>query len=355
MLTGVPTSIWTLKLVTMEFFGRLVAGQQRFKMMLWGMRGILAATFFAIVVSDLAECRPFQNYWAVVPDPGGQCRQGYANLITASVGSALTDLLLIIFPVPIISSIQLPLTRKIMLMALFCLGVFNIIITIYRVPLIVREAGYQGTRSMWASVEILVATAVGNTLALGSFVRDTGIKKTRFKYNENMNTNNSGAWSGRDISSPVDRGRAGIGMAKMGMKGMHLSSRDVSEESDSESSPAPPVGRLGPDDGSNRGSDGGTVLSRTASGDSLIPRGHMATHSFDRNNTVVKTTTIQVTVSGDIDERRITSTGGDSGPRIAPPIVMPVGRSKSASTRGVARGSTRMLQEMRSMPNVAEK
>lgn len=34
---------------------------------------------------------------------------------------------------------------------------------------------------MWASVEILVATFVNNAIALGTFVRDTGPKKKRFK------------------------------------------------------------------------------------------------------------------------------------------------------------------------------
>ena len=46
---------------------------------------------------------------------------------------------------------------------------------------VISEQGYQGTRTTWASVEIVVATFVANALALGSFVRDTGAKKKRFR------------------------------------------------------------------------------------------------------------------------------------------------------------------------------
>ncbi|KAK0611875.1 hypothetical protein B0T14DRAFT_396649, partial [Immersiella caudata] len=178
-----PAALWTLKFVNLEFFSRLVAGgQRRYVLTLWFLRGTLVATFLAIIISDLAECRPFNNYWAVVPDPGGQCRQGYAQLFTVSICSALTDIMLVVFPVPIIASSRLKLSRKIVLTLLFCLGLFNVATSVYRAPKVLSEDGYQGTRSTWASMEILVATFVANALALGSFVRDTGAKKSKFRH-----------------------------------------------------------------------------------------------------------------------------------------------------------------------------
>ena len=42
--------------------------------------------------------------------------------------------------------------------------------------------GNQQFRSLLASVEILAAAAVSNAIVLGSFVRDRGVKKKRFKY-----------------------------------------------------------------------------------------------------------------------------------------------------------------------------
>ena len=54
--------------------------------------------------------------------------------------------------------------------------------TLFRIPTLVDRAGAQQYRSLCASFEILVATATSNALALGSFVRDRGPKKMRFRF-----------------------------------------------------------------------------------------------------------------------------------------------------------------------------
>jgi hypothetical protein len=72
--------------------------------------------------------------------------------------------------------------RKLQLVLLFSLSLAPVIVTIYRVPHIIRGHGSQQTRSLFASIELLFATAAANALVLGSFVRDRGVKKRRFKY-----------------------------------------------------------------------------------------------------------------------------------------------------------------------------
>jgi hypothetical protein len=146
------------------------------------LRAILIATFIAVVISDLAECQPFSHYWQVLPDPGGQCRQGYAQLLTMAVCNILTDLSLVVFPVPLILGSTMTKTRKFQLVLLFSLSLAPVAVTIYRVPHILEAHGSQQARSLYASVELLFATAAANTLVLGSFVRDRGVKKKRYKY-----------------------------------------------------------------------------------------------------------------------------------------------------------------------------
>lgn len=102
-------------------------------------------------------------------------------MLVVAACSILTDLLLVVFPIPILIQSRIKLKRKVLLVSLFCLGLCTVCITLYRVPNILSERGYQGTRTMWASVEILVATFVNNAIALGTFVRDTGPKKKKFK------------------------------------------------------------------------------------------------------------------------------------------------------------------------------
>ena len=79
--------------------------------MLQLIRYFLLGTFIAVVLATLLECQPFNHYWQVVPDPGAQCRQGYAQLITMGVSDIITDLVLVIFPIPIVLSLSMRVTR----------------------------------------------------------------------------------------------------------------------------------------------------------------------------------------------------------------------------------------------------
>ncbi|KAK5653880.1 hypothetical protein OQA88_7805 [Cercophora sp. LCS_1] len=176
-------TLWVLKLTILEFFRRLnITWERSYDVSLVFVRCALAATFVAVVISDLAECQPFSNYWQVLPDPGGQCRQGYAQLLTMGVCNIVTDLMLVFFPIPIIIRSQMSTKRKMQLVLLFSLSLVVVAITLYRIPQIIRDHGSQQSRSLLASVELLFATAASNALVLGSFVRDRGVKKRKFKY-----------------------------------------------------------------------------------------------------------------------------------------------------------------------------
>lgn len=167
----------------MEFLRRLtdLTWERSHQATLVAIRWILVCTFIAVVVSDLAECSPFYHYWQVLPDPGGQCRQGYAQLITMAVCNVLTDILLVVFPIPIILRSRMTIARKVQLVLLFSLSLAVVGVTLYRVPHIIANHGRQQYRSLLASIELLFATAAANALVLGSFVRDRGVKKKKFR------------------------------------------------------------------------------------------------------------------------------------------------------------------------------
>lgn len=176
-----------LKLTITEFFKRLTLQiwKRSYEYMLRSIRWFLLLTFIAVIISDLTECQPITDYWLVqdmnIP-VRGQCRQGFVQLITMGSCNVITDLLLVIFPIPIIIKSQMTLKRKTQLVLLFSLSIVPVGITLYRIPSIINRHGVQQYRSVWASVDILLATGVANALVLGSFVRDRGIKKVRWKF-----------------------------------------------------------------------------------------------------------------------------------------------------------------------------
>ncbi|KAJ5624847.1 hypothetical protein N7510_001156 [Penicillium lagena] len=175
--------IWTAKLTVCEFLKRVTGLVWRRSVMVFLriVHFFLALTLVAVVFATLIECHPFDHYWQVVPDPGPACRAGYANLITMGTCDVITDLLLIAFPVPIVLMAHMPIKRKISLVLLFCLSLILVGITCYRVPSVIEHRGSQQYRSLIASFEILGATAVSNCLVIGSFVRDRGVKKPKYK------------------------------------------------------------------------------------------------------------------------------------------------------------------------------
>ena len=71
---------------------------------------------------------------------------------------------------------------KASLVVLFALSLILVAITLYRVIEVIDHRYDQRFRSLIASLEILAAAAVANALVLGSFVRDRGAKKQRYRH-----------------------------------------------------------------------------------------------------------------------------------------------------------------------------
>jgi hypothetical protein len=175
--------IWIAKFSLVGFLKRLI-GASWHKSYEIGMRAFdvfLITTFLAVVISTLAECQPFSHYWQVVPDPGPHCREGLAQLITMGVCDILTDLSLIIAPIPLVIMSSMPVKRKISLVLLFLLSTILIAITSYRMPATISRHSAQQFRSLLASLEILAASGVTNAVVIGSFIRDRGMKKAKFR------------------------------------------------------------------------------------------------------------------------------------------------------------------------------
>lgn len=171
------------KFTVSEFLKRMTERfwKRGYEIGLQGIRIFLLLTFIAVMIATLAECQPFSHYWQVIPDPGPKCRQGYAHLLTMGTTDIVTDVLLVVFPIPIIMRSNMKLKRKISLVALFSISIMLIGITGTRIPLVIERHGLQQFRTVFASSEILAATFVSNAIVLGSFLRDRGVKKARYR------------------------------------------------------------------------------------------------------------------------------------------------------------------------------
>lgn len=175
--------IWIAKLTVLEFLKRTIGASwaKSYELGLRLIYGFLIITYIAVVIGTLTECRPFDHYWQVVPDPGPQCREGLVQLIVMGVCDIVTDVVLIAFPIPVVLRSSMPAKKKFSLIMLFLLSAILIAITAYRIPSTIDRQADQPYRSLLASLEILAAAGVSNAVIIGSFIRDKGVKKAKFR------------------------------------------------------------------------------------------------------------------------------------------------------------------------------
>lgn len=82
--------------------------------------GFLAVYGTWSVVSAWANCVPLAKFWN--PKMPGFCFSKEALWFSNSAVHILTDLLILIYPMPVLKSLQLPRRQKFALMAVFALG-----------------------------------------------------------------------------------------------------------------------------------------------------------------------------------------------------------------------------------------
>jgi hypothetical protein len=345
-------SLWTLKSAILEFFKRLTSAtwEGSYRHVLTAVRVILVATFVASVISDLAECQPFDHYWQVVPDPGGQCRQGYAQLLTTGICNILTDLLLVFFPIPIILRSQMGAKRKVQLVLLFSMSLPVVACTLYRVVNVIFAHGNQQTRSLLAAVEVLFATTAANALVLGSFVRDRGVKKKRFKYGSVAESMERSEGSRSRRPTVVRHWGSDEDLVRDLGLGVEPGLRDIPEDPAAEASQAytlagpAPTSRMTEDLRAWRFNQ--RKFSETQNDDSMGARDHQLSPA--QSNASITPRRVSFFDVGDLLG---TGNPGDTGRRgshlssvdplhATPPAAMPAGAT------GLRRGSTAFLQDI---------
>ncbi|RPB01906.1 hypothetical protein L873DRAFT_1674692 [Choiromyces venosus 120613-1] len=147
----------------------VLVGRTCYALFIWFMKfGIVS--FYERIVARLEGYRTWLKYvWAllgVYPDPGEACTFSKAQLYTTGACNITTDLLIIIYPLPMIFNTHLPLRRKLQIGGLFSLGFFVILVSVFRLPFVVENNALQEWRTLFASIEMLVACFVANATAL---------------------------------------------------------------------------------------------------------------------------------------------------------------------------------------------
>ncbi|KAJ6149851.1 hypothetical protein N7471_001050 [Penicillium samsonianum] len=135
---------------------------------------ILGVTYVATALSILLSCQPFHAFWQIYPDPGNLCQPTNSRVyvFVVVVLNIVTDIYLLLIPLPLLWTVNLNLKRKIPLMALFSGATFVMIAGIIRAATIMKSSPDGAlSGSKWACRETFVSIVVSNLPIIQPLIR----------------------------------------------------------------------------------------------------------------------------------------------------------------------------------------
>ncbi|ELR07746.1 hypothetical protein VC83_02962 [Pseudogymnoascus destructans] len=154
--------IFTLKMAVLVFYVRLMEGlSNKFRIRIWVGFGIVLSTFLASIITIYAACRPLHKYWQINPDPGNVCQGAIARPIVwvTFISSVLTDIYLIMIPIPMLWGTKLRMAKKIAMTMVLGAGLFVLVCSLLKTIFVIVDAehgaelaGRWGTREAFVSV-----------------------------------------------------------------------------------------------------------------------------------------------------------------------------------------------------------
>ncbi|KAJ5759262.1 hypothetical protein N7520_006418 [Penicillium odoratum] len=155
------TSLITTKLSILLQYRRVFSTTRRMRLACNMLIGFLIIYGTWTVISAWVNCVPVAKFWD--PTIAGFCFNKEALWFSNSAIHILTDLLILIYPMPVIRSLQLPSRQKFALMGVFALGGFVVITSILRLKsLLVISHSNDPTHdnvgaAEWSAIECNVA------------------------------------------------------------------------------------------------------------------------------------------------------------------------------------------------------
>lgn len=158
---AITLSLWLQICLLLLFYSHIMATIRWVKVMIYVTWAVTIATFVAVTVIGVTECRPIHRYWQISPDPGA-CVKAYAQLLSQCISNIVIDLMLLVISFPILFARGRAWTQHLRVGILFMLGTFCIAVSVMRLTAVYGNKGAQAARTLWGAVQIIVSTFVAN-------------------------------------------------------------------------------------------------------------------------------------------------------------------------------------------------
>jgi len=159
-------SLALAKTSLLALYMRIFGIQRWVRIHIWVLAGVIWAWAASTILESFLICRPFAFNWDT-SIPGGVCGNRNAAFIAAGALSMMTDVLVIVVPLPSIWALNMTLPRKLSLCLIFCLGFFVSALSIIRMIALGKINFKDVTHSLikpllWSIMEIQLAVVVVN-------------------------------------------------------------------------------------------------------------------------------------------------------------------------------------------------
>ncbi|KAG9231786.1 hypothetical protein BJ875DRAFT_105796 [Amylocarpus encephaloides] len=168
-------SIMLIKVSILLFFIRIFPGGNHRKM-IWGLMALLLITHMTSVCTAIFQCVPFRGNWEnwMYKSPPVKCINVYAAILASAGSSLALDILILVFPIPILWKLKLAWNKKIQLLLIFSVGIFVVICACARIPTLKlmkasRDPSWdQQPVAVWSGLEAVTGIICGSLPACRS-------------------------------------------------------------------------------------------------------------------------------------------------------------------------------------------
>lgn len=114
-------AIACVKFSFLLFFRRVFPGR-RFHALLWLVGTIVFIYSWIIIFSAIFQCQPIRATWDMSVKHA-KCMKFNVEVVVFAVFNVITDVTILIIPIPILWKLQIPWSKKVQLMAVFLTGI----------------------------------------------------------------------------------------------------------------------------------------------------------------------------------------------------------------------------------------
>ncbi|KAL8747133.1 MAG: hypothetical protein Q9190_000956 [Brigantiaea leucoxantha] len=135
---------------------RRVFPGRNFHIVLWLIGTIVFVYSWIIVLTAIFQCRPIQAAWDITITDA-KCIKFNVEVVIFAVFNVITDVAILILPIPVLWKLQIPMSKKIQLMGVFLTGGFVCVVSAYRIS---KEASLSLADAPWSDVDACVWSVV---------------------------------------------------------------------------------------------------------------------------------------------------------------------------------------------------